>query len=636
MIMADRLTLKDHFFEARLITNRSILLLVFAAILIMILFSRLFYLQVVSHEHYTTLSEDNRVKLQPIPPNRGLIFDRNGLILAENLPSYRLEITPEQIDDMGATLNALGKIIDIREADRTRFNKLLARKPGFEAIPLMFNLDDEEVARFSVNRHRFPGVDITAGLARHYPHGEIAVHALGYVGRIDEQALKTLDPSNYRGTTHFGKIGIEKTYEDLLHGKVGHQQVETTAQGRVLRVLNRNPPVSGHNLYLTLDTRVQQAAEAAFGDFAGSAIALDPDNGDIIAFVSLPTYDPNPFVNGIEYKAYQALRENEREPLFNRALRGQYPPGSTIKPFIGLAGLELGTTGDHSKTYCPGYYTLPGNTRKYRDWKRTGHGTVNLNVAITQSCDVYFYDLALSLGIDNMNSYLRHFGFGRATGVDIVGELSGLLPSREWKRRRHDQPWFPGETIITGIGQGFFLTTPLQLAVSTAALANGGRMLKPNIIYAEQAANTDALLPHLPRPQENISIGEQQHWDSVIGSMIDVVHGARGTARAIGKNSPYRIAGKTGTAQVYGLKEEEEYDASAIAEKLRDHALFIAFAPAEKPRIVVAVIVENGGSGGAVAAPIARKILDAFLLDPEEQADTAQAEEATPDEEPTE
>ncbi|MGI9320150.1 MAG: penicillin-binding protein 2 [Thiogranum sp.] len=611
--MADRLTLKDYLFESRLILNRSIVLLVFTSILIMILFGRLFYLQVVSHDHYTTLSEDNRVKVQPIPPNRGLIFDRNGVILAENLPSYRLEITPEQIDDMGATLNALAKIMDIREADRARFNKLLARKPAFEAIPLLFNLSDADVARFSVNRHRFPGVDITAGLARHYPQGQLAVHALGYVGRIDEAALKILDTSNYRGTTHVGKIGIEKTYEELLHGKVGLQQVETTAQGRVLRVLTRDPPVSGQNLLLTLDTRVQQTAEAAFGDFAGSAVALDPHNGDIIAFVSLPTYDPNPFVNGIELKAYRALQENDREPLFNRALRGQYPPGSTIKPFVGLAGLELGVTGSHSKTYCPGYYTLPGNTRKYRDWKRTGHGTVNLDNSIVQSCDVYFYDLALSLGIDNMNSYLRNFGFGRATGIDIVGELSGLLPSREWKRRRHDQPWFPGETIITGIGQGFFLTTPIQLAVATAALANGGRILQPNIVYAEQEANSEALIPHLPRAQETISISEQSHWDSVKNSMIDVVHHARGTARSIGKDSPYRIAGKTGTAQVFGLKEEEKYDATTIAEKLRDHALFIAFAPAEAPSIAVAVIVENGGGGGAVAAPIARKILDTYF-----------------------
>jgi penicillin-binding protein 2 len=611
-----RLTLKDHFFESRLIMHRAVVLLVLGGMLCLVLFGRLLYLQVIEHDHYRTLSEDNRVKLQPIAPNRGLIYDRNGILLAENLPSYRLEITPEQIDSMTATLDGLADIIEIRESDRSRFEQLLARKPRFEAIPLLLNLSDEEVARFSVNRHRFPGVDITAGLARHYPHGTLGVHALGYVGRIDEQALKELDTSNYRGTTYIGKIGIEKTYESLLHGTVGLQQVETTAQGRVLRVLNRQAPVSGHNLYLTLDSRIQLAAETAFGDYSGSAIAIDPDNGDILAFVSLPTYDPNPFVNGIDHAAYDALRGNDRQPLFNRALRGQYPPGSTVKPFMGLAGLEQGVTTEHSSTYCPGFYMLPGNSRKYRDWKRTGHGTVNLNISITQSCDVYFYDLALSLGIDNIHSYLGQFGFGRSTGIDIQGELSGLLPSRDWKRRRHDQPWFPGETIITGIGQGFFLVTPLQLAAATTALANGGRMLQPNIVYAEQTANSQALIPHTPRLLDTITINQQQHWDDVIKSMVDVVHSQRGTARNIGVDSPYEIAGKTGTAQVFGLKQEEKYDAETIDEKLRDHALFIAFAPADEPKIAVAVIVENGGGGGSVAAPIARQIMDAYLLEP--------------------
>ncbi|MDX2458196.1 MAG: penicillin-binding protein 2 [Gammaproteobacteria bacterium] len=614
--MLNPVHLKDHLFETRLIANRAILLLVLGGILLSILLVRLLYLQVVEHEHFTTLSEDNRVKLQPLPPNRGLIFDRNGILLAENQPSYRLEITPEQIDDMSTTLRALENIIEIRDIDRNRFEKLRLRKPRFEAIPLRFHLNDEEVARFSVNRHRFPGVDITAGLARHYPQGPLAVHALGYVGRIDEKALKTLDNSNYRGTSHIGKNGIEKTYEKLLHGKVGLQQVEITAQGRIIRVLNRTPPVSGHNLYLTLDSRVQAVAEQAFGDFSGTAIAIDPNNGDILAFVSQPTYDPNPFVNGIDYDDYAALRNNDREPLFNRALRGQYPPGSTIKPFMGLAGLEAGVTGSHSKTYCPGFYMLAGKDRKYRDWKRTGHGTVDLNIAITQSCDVYFYDLAQSLGIDRIHDYLQHFGFGKATGIDIQGELPGLLPSKKWKRSHRDLPWFPGETIITGIGQGFFLVTPIQLATATAALANGGRMLQPKIVHADQDAEGDDLIPHQLQLQETITIHEQQHWDQVITAMTDVVHSARGTARRIGKDSPYRIAGKTGTAQVYGLKEEEKYDAEAIAEKLRDHALFIAFAPIDEPKIAVAVIVENGGGGGSVAAPIARKIMDAYLVGP--------------------
>jgi penicillin-binding protein 2 len=611
--MPQGLTLKDHFFESRLFMGRVIALVLFAGILLLVLLGRLWYLQVIEHEHFTTLSEDNRVKLQPIPPNRGLIFDRNGTLMAENLPSYRLEITPEQVDDMGATLSALEDIIGIREIDRTRFEKLLKSKPGFEAIPLRFHLDDREVAQFSVNRHKFPGVEITAGLARHYPHGKVAAHALGYVSRIDEQALKSVDPSNYRGTTHVGKIGLEKTYESLLHGTVGYQQVETTAQGRVLRVLKRTSPVSGRNLYLTLDLQVQAAAEQAFGDYSGSAVAINPNNGDILAAVSLPAYDPNAFVNGIDYADYAALKDNKQEPLFNRTLRGQYPPGSTIKPFMGLAGLEQGITGAHSSTYCPGFYTLPGNTRKYRDWKRKGHGTVNLHSAIVQSCDVYFYDLAGSLGIDRIHDYLGHFGFGKPTGIDIQGELSGLLPSKEWKRRRRNEPWFPGETIITGIGQGFFLVTPLQLATATATLAKNGLVLKPKIVHVEQEANRDELLPHQPELVETITVSNQDHWDAVIKAMIDVVHSPRGTARKIGDDSPYRIAGKTGTAQVFGLDEDEEYDAENLIRKLRDHALFIAFAPVDDPQIAVAVIVEHGGGGGSVAAPIARAIMDAYL-----------------------
>jgi penicillin-binding protein 2 len=474
-------------------------------------------------------------------------------------------------------------------------------------------LNDREVAQFSVNRHRFPGVEITAGLARHYPQGKVAAHILGYVSRIDEQALKSVDTSNYRGTTHVGKIGLEKSYESLLHGTVGYQQVETTAQGRVLRVLNRTSPVSGRNLYLTIDLKVQAAAEQAFGDYAGSAVAINPNNGDILAAVSLPAYDPNAFVNGIDYDDYAVLKDNEDEPLFNRTLRGQYPPGSTIKPFMGLAGLEQGITGRHSSTYCPGYYSLPGNSRKYRDWKRRGHGTVKLHSAVVQSCDVYFYDLARSLGIDRIHDYLQHFGFGRATGIDIQGELSGLLPSKEWKRRRRNEPWFPGETVITGIGQGFFLVTPMQLATATAALATNGLVMKPNTVHVEQEANRDELLPHHPQLVETITVNNQDHWDAVIKAMTDVVHSPRGTAYRIGKDSPYRIAGKTGTAQVFGLKQDEEYDAETLEKKLRDHALFIGFAPVDDPQIAVAVIVEHGGGGGAVAAPIARTIMDAYL-----------------------
>ena len=613
-MMLRQLTLKDHFLEYRLFTNRAIILLVFCGVLLVALFSRLFYLQIIAHAHFTTLSEDNRVKLQAIPPNRGLIYDRNGILLADNLPSYRLEITAEQVDDMNKTLAELAKIIDIRDIDRTRFERLLRNKPRFEAVPLRFHLSDEEVGRFSVNRYRFPGVDIQAGLSRHYPLGKLAAHALGYVGRIDEYALKHLDPSNYNGTTHVGKIGVEKTYEDVLHGKVGVQQVETTAQGRVLRVLQRTPPVAGRNLYLTLDSRLQDAAEKAFGDYTGTAVAMDPRNGDILALVSMPTYDPNLFVNGIEQSDYQALRNDGNQPLFNRALRGQYPPGSTIKPFMGLAGLELGVTTARSTTYCPGFFTLPGSTHRYRDWKHGGHGTVNLVTAITQSCDVYFYDLALSLGIDRMHDYLSQFGFGKLTNIDIQGELPGLLPSAQWKRKHRNQPWFPGETLITGIGQGFFLTTALQLVTATATLANHGQRVRPSIVHAEQEAGSNALLPHPVQIEETVPVNDPKNWDTVINAMIDVVNSAHGTARHIGTGARYKIAGKTGTAQVFGLKQEEKYDAKHIEEKLRDNALFIAFAPADDPRIAVAVIVEHGGAGSSVAAPIARAIMDSYLL----------------------
>jgi penicillin-binding protein 2 len=609
------LTLKDHLFESRLFLSRAVTLLVISGVLISVVIGRLVYLQVTAHDHFTTLSEENRVKILPIAPNRGLIYDRNGIILAENLPSYRLEITPEQIRDMPATLAALNEIIPISESDRVRFERLRGRKPRFEAIPLRFHLSDEEVARFAVNRHLFPGVDIQAGLARNYPLGRLAVHAVGYVGRIDEYALQRVDASNYSGTTHIGKVGVEKTYEDLLHGKVGFRQVETNAQGRILRVLSRTPPEPGANLYLTLDSRLQRVAEEAFVDYSGSAVALDPRSGDVLAFVSKPTYDPNPFVNGIELSDYQALQQDLDQPLFNRALRGQYPPGSTIKPFMGLAGLEQGLTGPRTSTYCPGFYTLPGSVRKYRDWKRWGHGKVDLTTAIVQSCDVYFYDLALSMGIDRMYEYLRHFGFGERTHIDISGELPGLLPSREWKRNRLNQPWFPGETIITGIGQGFTLTTPLQLASATATLANQGRRMLPKIVRALQNPGDRSLIPRQPEVSETITIDDPANWDTVIKAMTRVVHDPRGTARSIGADVKYEIAGKTGTAQVFGLKEEEKYEADKIDEKLRDHALFIAFAPVEDPKIAVAVIVENGGGGGAVAAPIARIILDQYLLD---------------------
>lgn len=610
--MARRLTLKDNFLESRLFMGRAIAMLVIFTLLVMALVARLVYLQIIAHDHFTTLSEDNRVKILPEPPNRGLIYDRNGILLAENLPAYRLEVTPEQVKDMDASLAALGELVQLRDVDLERFDKVRRRSPRFHAIPLRFRLSEEEVARFAVNRHLFPGIDIAAGLSRHYPLGSLAVHALGYVGRLDERDLQNIEESDYSGTTHIGKTGLEKTYEELLHGDVGFRQVETNAQGRVLRVLDRTPPVPGSNLFLTLDSRLQAAAEAAFEGGTGSAVAIDPETGDVLAIVSQPTYDPNAFVNGIEVKDYRALQEDENQPLFNRALRGQYPPGSTIKPFVGLGGLEQGITSVHASTYCPGFYMLPGKERKYRDWKRTGHGTIDLHDAIVQSCDVYFYDLALSMGIDRLHDFLAKFDFGTATGIDIIGELDGLLPSREWKRAARNQPWFPGETLITGIGQGFMLATPIQLATATAILANGGQRLRPRIVHAMQHSGQTSLDLLPVNRLDSIAKVKPENWQTVIEAMTDVVNGPRGTARRIASDR-YLIAGKTGTAQVFGLKQEEEYDAEKLEYKLRDHALFIAFAPVDNPKIAVAVVVEHGGSGGAVAAPVAGRIIEAYL-----------------------
>ncbi|HKK13241.1 MAG TPA: penicillin-binding protein 2 [Gammaproteobacteria bacterium] len=610
--MPRRITFKDHLLESRLFMRRAVAALIVSVLLVLVLISRLVYLQVMAHQHFTTLSRENRVKILPVPPTRGLIYDRNGTLLAENLPSFRLEIIPEQVPDLKKTLKALSKIVNIRDIDLQRFQELRKRKPPFEAVPLRFHLSDREVARFAVNRYRFPGVDVQAGLTRHYPLGPVGVHAVGYVGRINEKELQRVDAVNYRGTTHIGKVGVERSYEDVLHGKVGYRRVETNAQGRIIRVLSRTPPVPGRNLYLTLDAHLQEVAEKAFGDNAGSAVALNPRTGAILAFVSLPAYDPNPFVNGIEYKDYQALRHEYYQPLFNRALRGQYPPGSTLKPFVAMAGLEDGATTPQSTTYCPGYYTLPGGSHKYRGWKHWGHGTVDITKAITQSCDVYFYDLAHSLGIKRLHDYLAHFGFGERTGVDLVGELSGLLPSPAWKRRVKHQPWFPGETVITGIGQGFTLVTPLQLADATAALAERGQRVVPHMVGAEQAPEGGGLIPEPIKHRPPVPAPDPKDWQVVIHAMTEVVASPHGTGHRIFTHD-YSIAGKTGTAQVFSLGKEEKYNAKEIAKKLRDHALFIAFAPVDKPRIAVAVVVENGGGGGSVAAPIARAIMDAYL-----------------------
>jgi len=613
--MAGLLTIKDFSRESHLASARAVAAAIIVGLLTLVLVGRLVHLQVLKHQHFTTLSENNRVKIVPIAPTRGLIFDRNGEVLAQNLPVYGIEVLPELVEDVDMLISELRGIIEITDADEEEFLAVLARKPRFEKIPLRVRLDDHEVARFAVNRHRFPGVDIDARLARNYPHGELGVHLVGYVGRIDKRELDSIDQADYRGTSHIGKTGIEASHEDWLHGKVGYQRVETNAQGRILRVLERHDPVPGSNLFLTMDLKLQRTAESALGDERGAIVALDPATGAVLAMASTPGFDPNLFVHGIDVDTYRSLQRSPARPLFNRAINGQYPPGSTIKPFLGLAGLEYDIDHARRESWCPGWFTLPGHKRKYRDWKKYGHGSIGLHDAIVQSCDVYFYELALALGIDRMHEYLSDFGFGARTGIRLGGESPGLMPSRAWKRNARGQSWYPGETVITGIGQGYMLATPLQLASASAAVATRGVRVRPRIVDRAVNSGDDETEVVEPETTATISSVDAANWKRIVEAMADVVHGPRGTARQINADIDYRMASKTGTAQVVGIGQNEEYDADKLAKRFHDHGLFVAFAPVEEPRIAVAVIVENGGSGSGAAAPLARIVIDAWLAD---------------------
>ena len=603
--------LADRQREQRLVATRAIIagVLVFAALAMVAV--RLARLQVHDHEHFSVLSRDNRVKVQPVPPARGLIYDAKGVVLADNHPSFSLEITIEKVVDLDATIAALAAIIRVDDKDRERFARMKRQRVRFQGVPLRLNLTPEEVARFSLDSYRFPGVEVHAELLRTYPHGALTAHVLGYVGRINAQEMEHIDTSDYAGTNFIGKGGVEKAHEALLHGHVGYQQVEVNARGRVLRTLEGKPPVPGRDLHLFLDIEVQRAATRALGDRRGAVVAVDPRTGGVLALVSQPSFDPNPFVEGIGQQDYHALLYSPDKPLYNRAVRGQYPPGSTIKPFVGLAGLVTEVTNARKPTYCPGYYRLPGQSHRYRCWRRGGHGAVTLEPALVQSCDVYFYDLAHAIGIERLKPFLGAFGFGARTGIDVAGEMSGLVPSKEWKEQVRKQIWYPGETLIVGIGQGAFLATPLQLAVATASLASRGQFFQPRVARSAQLPGAPAG-EDLPVVAHRIDVADPQRWDQIIRAMTQVVEGARGTAKGI-RSPDYRIAGKTGTAQVFTLGQNQSYNAARIDERMRDHALFIAFAPVDDPRIAVAVIVENGGHGGSTAAPVARQVMDAYL-----------------------
>jgi penicillin-binding protein 2 len=607
------LLIKDIAQEAQLIKARVVFCCVFIACMSVVLIVRMFQLQVIEHEHFATLSEDNRVKIVPVAPTRGLIFDRNGTVLAQNVPTYSLEVVPESVDDLDGLLDRLREFMEISDTNEKRFRELLKTKRRFDSVPLRYRLDEEEVAQFAVNRHLFPGVDVHARLSRNYPLSEIGSHVIGYVARINEAELQTIDLSNYRATSHIGRIGVEQALEGILHGVVGFQHVETNAQGRTLRVLQRKDPAPGSSVYLTIDIGLQAVAEQALGKNNGAVVAIVPGTGEVLALASVPTYDLNLFVDGIDQASYQALLHSPDRPLFNRAINGQYPPGSTVKPFLGLAGLEYKVDHARRRIWCKGYFQLPGRERKYRDWKKGGHGSVDLTTAIIESCDVYFYELAQSLGIERMRDFLVQFGFGESTGVDLRGESAGLMPSPHWKRQTRNQPWYPGETVITGIGQGFMLATPLQLASATATLSMRGLRLKPQVVLRRMDPTILQPIENEPDPVGIIKPVAAKHWTQIVDAMQNVVHGPRGTARRIGVGANYQMAGKTGTSQVFTVGQDEKYKASDVPKHLRDHGLFIGFAPPDKPQIAVAVVVENGGSGSRSAAPIARRVTDYYL-----------------------
>ncbi|MDO8895368.1 MAG: penicillin-binding protein 2 [Nitrosomonas sp.] len=632
--MKRHVELRNHPVELHKFRFRLAVSACFVLVLFLILYVRFYYLQVSQQEHYHTLAEANRISISPLVPNRGLIYDRNGRALAQNYSAYTLEVIPSKIPDLELTLDELATIIEITATDRQRFKKLLKESKRFNSLPIRSRLTDVEIATFAANRYRFPGIEIKARVLRQYPEKEVVSHIIGYISRINDQDLEQLERNeelnNYRGSQHIGKIGIEQSYEKQLHGITGFEEVETDAAGRSIRVLSRTPSIPGNNLILSIDLGLQEAAEKAFGDRRGALVALDPNNGEVLAFVSKPGYDNNLFIGGIDQENWNLLNNSIDRPLNNRALRGVYPPGSTFKPFMALAALELGKRTPEYSMSDPGYFSLPGVERRYRDWKPGGHGRVDLHKSLVVSCDTYYYSLANDLGIDNIHNFIGQFGLGKKTGIDIEGEVSGLLPSSAWKMSQHKQKWYAGDTISVAIGQGYNLTTPLQLAFATMIIANNGKAYLPRLVKQIQNSETgnvedipEKLLYSLNLKPKNLEI--------VKNALVDVTRPG-GTAAKAAINASYTFAGKTGTSQVIGIKQGERYNEKSINERHRDHAMFIAYAPAESPKIALAVLVENTGTGGSTAAPIARQVFDYYLLGKFPEAAVAKLNE--PAEEP--
>lgn len=591
--------------EKHLIQNRLMVAAIGGACLLILLVVRLIWLQLIETERFQTASEANRLQTLPVSPARGLIVDRNGLILAENRPNLQLLLVPEEVDDIDVMVSEVRSRIEFTDGDAERFAKnLKSRRRPRDPVVVKDDLSESEAALIAVDLFQFPGLQIEARPTRFYPYGGLTAHSLGYVGRLSLNELQAIEESRYAGTETIGKSGVEKAYEDALLGQVGVERVETSARGQIMRSVDRDDPVPGADIPLHLDIGLTAKLYEALGDRRGAIVAMDPQTGGILGLASAPTYDANAFIGGISQAEYAALQVNQDTPLFNRALRGQYPPGSTIKPMLGLVGLHYGAVTWEKEISDRGFFQLSGDDHKYRDWKKWGHGRVNIEKAVIESCDTYFYEMAVRLGVDQMSEGMRWFGFGRRQGRDIQGDLPGILPSREWKRQARNQSWYLGETVISGIGQGFWVTTPLQLAAATTAMARRGNFIEPHFSVLE---DVDAGAP--------IPLGDSMDWERMIDAMEDVLHGERGTARGAARGLNYRIAGKTGTVQVIGIAQEEEYDANEVDERLRDHALFVGFAPADSPSIVLALVIENGGSGGTTAAPVARQVFDYWVLE---------------------
>ncbi|ELJ8840873.1 penicillin-binding protein 2 [Vibrio parahaemolyticus] len=625
MIRRRRSQIRDYQAEARLFASRAIVAFFGIVILMGLLIANMYNIQVNQFQDYQTRSNDNRIKVVPIAPNRGLIYDRNGVLLAENRPVFNLELTPEKIKDIDATIQELQTILEITPEQIERFHRERKRTRRFKSVPLLTQLNEKQVAVFSVNQYRFPGVEISATLKRYYPYGEVLTHVIGYVSRINDRDMQRLireeKDANYQATRDIGKLGIEKYYEDLLHGTAGYQEVEVNSRGRVIRTLKYVPPVPGKDIVLNLDINLQLYVHQLLDGRRGSAIVLDPRDNGVLAMVSSPSYDPNAFVHGISGKAYRDLLNDKNRPLVNRTTLGIYPPASTIKPFMAVAALQEGVITPNTTRNDPGYWRIPNSdTRPFRDWLRWGHGRVDVIKSIEESVDTFYYQIAYDLGIDRISNWMMMFGFGDYTGIDIYEESKANMPTRDWKMSRHKTPWYKGDTIPVGIGQGYWTATPMQIAKATSVLVNNGAVSAPHLLkstidngdnFEEQETSEYVTYP----PIQNVP---EKYWDIAKEGMRRVNHGTRGTARRSFYNMSYQTAGKSGTAQVFGLGENEEYNADEIAEHLRDHALFTGFAPFDDPKVIVTLVLENAGGGSSNGGPMARKIFDRVVLGPEE------------------